>query len=688
MIIYITVIIYFWIYFQNDLPESIKELIFRRLKKQSKQKYTPELRKFALTLQFYSSSAYNYVRKIWSNLLPHPSTIRKWFTVVNGKPGFSREAFSSIKMKNQVSSVHINIIIDEMSIRSQILYDKHKFYGGVDLGNQLPKESDNIIMATKALVFLGVSLNGHWKVPLGYFLIDGLNGSERANLLTKCLELVEETGAKVFSITFDGAPVNLNMASHLGAQFDSHQLSAWFLNPVTQKKIFIFWDACHMLKLVRNTLGDKELLLDGEGNFIKWEYVKKLFEVQQNEGLHAGTKLTKKHINYKDNRMNVKLAAQVLSQRVHDAFIFVKNLGIEGFEGSLATGKFCLMFNNIFDMLNCRNKFSKKNIYNIPIEEHSIYNLRKKAKEFEDYIYGLKDITGTPILQTNRKTGFLGFIICLRNIFALYEEVKEGQMYLLSFKVSQDPLETFFSAIRSRGGFNNNPNAKQFESAYKRLLIKHEIVSNNNSNCLTDGIDILHVTSQKRNFVDPIMDEEYIDCEIFDHDYLNSLWALSPYVENVIKYISGFIVKKILGNKSFCPTCAGMLKEIKPKEVPLLIDIKNRGPLIFPSKDVMNICLVAERVFRQNYCNLFTKANIKNILTNQILNSLDSPFTGTLMHNHILSQDVINNHRIQLIKLIIETFLNIRLFHEAKERSVKDEHIRQKYTKLILFRNQ
>lgn len=59
MIIYIIVIIYFWIYFQNDLPESIKELIMRRLKKQSKQKYTPELRKFALTLQFYSSSAYN-----------------------------------------------------------------------------------------------------------------------------------------------------------------------------------------------------------------------------------------------------------------------------------------------------------------------------------------------------------------------------------------------------------------------------------------------------------------------------------------------------------------------------------------------------------------------------------------------------------------------------------------------------
>lgn len=42
-----------------------------------KKKYSPELRTFALTLQFYSSKAYRYVRKTFNNLLPEPSTIRK-----------------------------------------------------------------------------------------------------------------------------------------------------------------------------------------------------------------------------------------------------------------------------------------------------------------------------------------------------------------------------------------------------------------------------------------------------------------------------------------------------------------------------------------------------------------------------------------------------------------------------------
>jgi len=45
-------------------------------------------------------------------------------------------------------------------------------------------------------------------MPIGYFLINSLNGSERGNLFQKSLELMHETGAKVHFITFDGAHTN------------------------------------------------------------------------------------------------------------------------------------------------------------------------------------------------------------------------------------------------------------------------------------------------------------------------------------------------------------------------------------------------------------------------------------------------------------------------------------------------
>jgi hypothetical protein len=54
----------------------------------------------------------------------------------------------------------------------------------------------------------------------------------------------------------------------------------------------------------------------------------------------------------------------------------------------------------------------------------------------------------------------------LRNIFAIYDCLKEHELqYLLTYKLLQDHLETCFNAMGTKGGFNNNSNAQQFEAA-------------------------------------------------------------------------------------------------------------------------------------------------------------------------------------------------------------------------------
>ena len=45
-------------------------------------------------------------------------------------------------------------------------------------------------------------------------------------------------------------------------------------------------------------------------------------------------------------------------------------------------------------------------------------------------------------------------------------------------------------------------------------------------------------------------------------------------------------------------------------------------------------------------------------------------------------------HIINLCKKIIETYVNTRMFHEAKMATSGGNSVRQKYTKLILFKNQ
>ncbi|KAK2168874.1 hypothetical protein LSH36_13g00005, partial [Paralvinella palmiformis] len=50
------------------------------------------------------------------------------------------------------------------------------------------------------------------------------------------------------------------------------------------------------------------------------------------------------------------------------------------------------------------------------------------------------------------------------------------QRFLLTYKLSQDHLELFFSAVRHFGDWNNNPSAMQFTSAF-RSLFNHADVS-------------------------------------------------------------------------------------------------------------------------------------------------------------------------------------------------------------------
>jgi len=77
---------------------------------------------------------------------------------------------------------------------------------------------------------------------------------ERANIVNDTLTLLHETGVLVTSITFDGPQSHFVMATQLGAKLNiDDNLQIYFLHPVSKMKIFVIFDSCHMLKLIRNT---------------------------------------------------------------------------------------------------------------------------------------------------------------------------------------------------------------------------------------------------------------------------------------------------------------------------------------------------------------------------------------------------------------------------------------------------
>ena len=191
-------------------------------------------------------------------------------------------------------------------------------------------------------------------------------------------------------------------------------------------------------------------------------------EIHKLEQLHPATKLQQRHVSFQNEKMEVFLAAQTLSVSVTKALQFCEfDLELHEFEGASATARFCQIINDCFDILNSKTQFHK-DIGKRGITRENLKDLKRIIEAYGAYLENLK-IGSVPILNTNKRTGFLGLLIGLRNVVALAEYLfdKSKLHFLLTFQLSQDHLETFFSFIRRFGGFNNNPTVVQFRSAYK-----------------------------------------------------------------------------------------------------------------------------------------------------------------------------------------------------------------------------
>jgi len=67
---------------------------------------------------------------------------------------------------------------------------------------------------------------------------------------------------------------------------------------------------------------------------------------------------------------------------------------------------------------------------------------------------------------------------------------KAGLEYLLTFRISQDHLESFFGKVGSMGAQNNHPNAIQFKAALRRLLAKQSAASSECGNTLDSETNV------------------------------------------------------------------------------------------------------------------------------------------------------------------------------------------------------
>ncbi|XP_049520144.1 uncharacterized protein LOC125944133 [Dermacentor silvarum] len=267
--------------------------------------------------------------------------------------------------------------------------------------------------------------------------------------------------------------------------------------------------------------------------------------------------------------------------------------------------------------------------------------------------------------------------------------VADVDRYICTYRLSQDHLEMFFSCVRHRGGWNNNPSAMQFRYAYRSLLVHADVTAVKTGNVAPDLEGLMTVPhqrmqrSQAEERDESSSPEASIIRAVADHDYGNLSYGLTNFSSEVVQYIGGFIVRAV-AKRVTCPTCTDIL--VKDSITSVLIFIRKNGGLIMPSALVHHVLHTAEHVFRNNLANV-RKMTIQRL----VLLSFRQFFER---HERILSglEHYRDNpeHVIELIKLMLWTYCILRLREQAKRvtEHSKGTYVRALLTKQILFQHQ
>lgn len=469
---------------------------------------------------------------------------------------------------------------------------------------------------------------------------------------------ITNTGCYLLNIAFDGLATNFSACTMLGASFDLTDFRPFILNPVNSRRICIVLDPPHCIKLVRNCITDEKILRDDDNNPICWSFFENL--ISQKSGL-VSHKMTKSHIDFHSNKMNVKLAAQTLSLSVAKSMEFLHRSGDQSYSNAVGTIIFIKNFNKVFDIFNSKH-IDSNNLFKTGLNQNNSKDIFKFLNYFSNYLKKLK-FGSNNILETSRKTGFLGFIINTETLRHFYSELIETKKMenILFFYCGQDSLESLFGRIRSMLGSNTNPTAEQLVGVTRQLINLSEIRASEDANC-RDELHILNATSAslKKN-INEIVNSPTPSCsDDEDESYLNSILSginLNFKDLHTKKLRAGTIEKKIKYGTPRCTheQCANIFRNNSDKIDGIFYE---NGITQRPTNSTVLICEIIYK-WLSLYNNIYDFDYQK--VFKKIVASI--PFEN-LYTNIDFSHDL--DHKSQFVLFIIDEYIRIHATYTAR----------------------
>ncbi|CAL8357537.1 unnamed protein product [Gadus morhua 'NCC'] len=194
----------------------------------------------------------------------------------------------------------------------------------------------------------------------------------------------------------------------------------------------------------------------------------------------------------------------------------------------------------------------------------------------------------------------------------------------------KDPLKTSFSHPSS-GGWNNNPTAGQFQGIFRKLMYR----------CGVKPVDSGNVRGQDATVT-------LLSCDVCRASLVTDASAV-PFDQSYH-----------------------------------LLELRNNGGLMIPSKGTVKMVRAAERAIRQHSPG---KAPDEVVVAHFVREEIGTEDVFALGSHVQESQFGIDNHLSLLLSLVVSVFMRIRLHHIAKLTSLNWQrgNSRKKLGKIILF---
>lgn len=576
----------------------------------------------------------------------------------------SLEQLSRLKQEDGGPLI-VSLIFDEMAIRQHVQWAK---FSRNMLGYSTYGKKRGI--AKQAIAYMVSGVNEKIKLPIAYQFICSIDSTEKKCLLLSIIDALNDRKIRVLNITFDGHASNIKMCSELGANMRVNSPEFCPIFTHNGQQIFIWLDPCHMIKLIRNAFGSRNLF-DCSDNKIEWKYIKRLVAFGQQTGYSLSHKLKKRHLEWEQCKMNVKLAVQTLSASTADSIQFLTNAHEKGFLNAKSTIDFIRLFNHLFDILNTKD-VDHSEIFKSALNPKNKDAIFAFISRCIDYIKNMQisceNGRKKRVCTTKVNTGFVGLIVDMYSLKKIYEQYVDNEVmsFIPTYALSQDHVEILFGKIRSANGCNDNPTVQQFGGAIRKIMSSKILQISNDTNCVdfentpysSSGRRMLTVTSRKKNRSVPSgsvappnddLDKVYDKIAEIEGMETDNPSSIDNFNDFSITHIAQIIERKIrCASGIHCCSCLDLLNQDEKMEIVFFSDKYPESP----SVSTFRICKIADRFLNET---MFASGIDFNAIYQAICENTDD---SELFRAADFSHDA--SHNKQFIKLITDNYIDIK----------------------------